>query len=122
MPIAISPEQRALQASIREWAHQAGTIALVRRLEPGSLRRAGSDEPGHRAAVRKLVGVAHRQAVAETALTLCGPAGAASDGPAADAVHGFLLSRCLSIAGGTSQIMLNVVAERALGLPREEAR
>ena len=122
MPIAISPEQRALQASIREWAHQASTIALVRRLEPGSLLRAGSDEPGHRAAVRKLVGVAHRQAVAETALTLCGPAGAASDGPAAGAVHAFLLSRCLSIAGGTSQIMLNVVAERALGLPREEAR
>jgi hypothetical protein len=26
------------------------------------------------------------------------------------------------IAGGTSQILLSVVAERALGLPREEAR
>jgi alkylation response protein AidB-like acyl-CoA dehydrogenase len=46
VPIAISPEQRALQASIREWAHKAGTIELVRRLEPGSLLRAGSDEPG----------------------------------------------------------------------------
>jgi 3-oxochol-4-en-24-oyl-CoA dehydrogenase len=76
----------------------------------------------HQAAVRKLVGVAHRQAVAETALVLCGPDGAASDGPAADAVHAFLLSRCLSIAGGTSQILQSVVAERALGLPREEAR
>jgi alkylation response protein AidB-like acyl-CoA dehydrogenase len=30
--------------------------------------------------------------------------------------------RCLSIAGGTSQILLNVVAERALGLAGEEAR
>ncbi len=76
----------------------------------------------HRAAVRKLVGVAHRQSVAETALVLCGPDGAASDGPAAEAVHAFLLSRCLSIAGGTTQILLSVVAERALGLPREEAR
>jgi len=75
-----------------------------------------------RAAVRKLVGVAHRQSVAETALVLCGPDGAASDGPAAEAVHAFLLSRCLSIAGGTTQILLSVVAERALGLPREEAR
>jgi len=27
--IAISPEQRALQASIREWAKQADTLALV---------------------------------------------------------------------------------------------
>ena len=76
----------------------------------------------HQAAVRKLVGVAHRQSVAETALVLCGPDGAASDGPAGDAVYAFLLSRCLSIAGGTSQILLSVVAERALGLPRDEVR
>jgi alkylation response protein AidB-like acyl-CoA dehydrogenase len=76
-------------------------------------------EAGPEAAVRKLVGVAHRQSVAETALTLCGPEGAATDGGAADAVHEFLLSRCLSIAGGTTQILLSVVAERVLGLPRE---
>ena len=57
--------------------------------------------------MRKLVGVAHRQAVAETALTLCGPDGAATDGAAADAVHEFLLTRCLSIAGGTTQILLS---------------
>jgi 3-oxochol-4-en-24-oyl-CoA dehydrogenase len=59
---------------------------------------------------------------AEQRALLCGPDGAASDGPAGDAVYAFLLSRCLSIAGGTSQILLSVVAERALGLPREEAR
>ena len=76
----------------------------------------------HQAAVRKLVGVAHRQSVAETALVLSGADAAASDGPADDAVYAFLLSRCLSIAGGTSQILLSVVAERALGLPRGEAR
>ena len=76
-------------------------------------------EPGHRAAVRKLVGVAHRQAVAEAALTLCGPDGAAADGGAAAAVDEFLLTRCLSIAGGTTQILLSVLAERVLGLPRE---
>ena len=42
MPIAISAEQRALQASIREWAARAGTLALVRGLEPG----ATADPPG----------------------------------------------------------------------------
>ncbi len=42
MPIAISAEQRALQASIREWAARAGTLALVRGLEPGST----ADTPG----------------------------------------------------------------------------
>jgi 3-oxo-4-pregnene-20-carboxyl-CoA dehydrogenase alpha subunit len=45
VPIAISPEQRALQASIREWANQAGTIALVRRLEPRQVPRVVAREP-----------------------------------------------------------------------------
>jgi 3-oxochol-4-en-24-oyl-CoA dehydrogenase len=99
----------------------SGLAGSVMDLRSALAQLAGTDD-SQQAAVRKLVGVAHRQAVAETALTLCGPDGAAGDGPAADAVHEFLLSRCLSIAGGTSQILLNVVAERALGLPREEAR
>ena len=79
-------------------------------------------EAGMMAAVRKLLGVAHRQSVAETALTLCGIEGAGSDGHAAHQVHEFLLVRCLSIAGGTTQILLSLVAERMLGLPRDEAR
>jgi alkylation response protein AidB-like acyl-CoA dehydrogenase len=73
-------------------------------------------------AVAKLVGVGHRQAVAEAALLLCGPDGATVDGASAEPVHEFLLTRCLSIAGGTTQILLNLVAERVLGLPREEVR
>jgi len=79
-------------------------------------------QAGQTAAVRKLIGVAHRQAVAETAVALAGVQGAAADGAAADAVDSFLLTRCLSIAGGTSQILLSLVAERVLGLPRDEAR
>jgi 3-oxochol-4-en-24-oyl-CoA dehydrogenase len=79
-------------------------------------------DPGPLAAVRKLAGVAHRQSAAEAALELAGPGGAAADGAAAGLVHEFLLTRCLSIAGGTTQILLSLVAERLLGLPREEAR
>jgi hypothetical protein len=79
-------------------------------------------DPGQLAAVRKLLGVAHRQSVAEAALALCGAEGAAADGAGSGPVHEFLLSRCLSIAGGTTQILLSVVAERVLGLPREEMR
>ncbi len=75
-------------------------------------------DPAPLAAVRKLVGVGHRQAAAEAALDLAGPGGAVAAGP----LHDFLLTRCLSIAGGTTQILLSLVAERLLGLPREESR
>ena len=72
------------------------------------------DLRGAHPAIRKLIGTEHRQAMAETALELLGPSGAAQT----EASYEFLLTRCLSIAGGTTQILLNQVAERALGLPR----
>jgi 3-oxochol-4-en-24-oyl-CoA dehydrogenase len=71
-------------------------------------------ERGAHPAIRKLIGTGHRQAVAETVLELLGPDGAAD----CEASYEFLLTRCLSIAGGTTQILLNQVAERVLGLPR----
>jgi alkylation response protein AidB-like acyl-CoA dehydrogenase len=64
--------------------------------------------------VRKLVGVRHRQAVAETALDLLGADGLV----AAQPLHAFLNTRCLTIAGGTTQVLLTLAAERILGLPR----
>jgi alkylation response protein AidB-like acyl-CoA dehydrogenase len=71
-------------------------------------------ERGAPPAVRKLLGTAHRQAVAETTLELLGPDGAAET----EASQEFLLTRCLSVAGGTTQILLTQIAERVLGLPR----
>ncbi|MFG1796999.1 acyl-CoA dehydrogenase family protein [Nocardia sp. NPDC049149] len=75
---------------------------------------AGGD-PGAQSSVRKLVGVRHRQAVAEFAVETAGPA-AAQD---SEVVKEFLLTRCLTIAGGTEQILLTVAGERILGLPRD---
>ncbi|WP_058853327.1 acyl-CoA dehydrogenase [Nocardia jinanensis] len=77
---------------------------------------AGAD-PGAQSSVRKLVGVRHRQAVAEFAVEVAGPAGARTTEDTSE----FLLTRCLSIAGGTEQILLTVAAERILGLPRDAA-
>ncbi|RCW44574.1 hypothetical protein DFQ14_104163 [Halopolyspora algeriensis] len=83
-----------------------------------TVRRLNGREPGAESSVEKLVGVRHRQDAAEAALELLGPDGAAVDGAAAGPAHEFLLSRCLSIAGGSTQILLTVAAERILGLPR----
>ncbi|WP_280426338.1 acyl-CoA dehydrogenase [Nocardia carnea] len=77
---------------------------------------AGAD-PSAQSSVRKLVGVRHRQAVAEFAVQVAGPAGARTTEDTSE----FLLTRCLSIAGGTEQILLTVAAERILGLPRDAA-
>ncbi|MBF6224694.1 acyl-CoA dehydrogenase [Nocardia abscessus] len=75
---------------------------------------AGGD-PGAQSSVRKLVGVRHRQAVAEFAVETAGVSGAQDS----EVVNEFLLARCLSIAGGTEQILLTVAGERILGLPRD---
>ncbi|MFD6920271.1 acyl-CoA dehydrogenase [Streptomyces sp. NPDC059944] len=95
-------------------AHALACIGLRTTLE-----RVSGTEPGAGASVRKLVQTAHQQRVAALALELLGPEGASCEGPGERAVHGYLLSRCLTIAGGTTQVQLNVVAERILGLPRD---
>ena len=86
-----------------------------------TLHRLDGRDPGPESSVRKLVGVRHRQDVAEAALELAGPDGAADDRASAALVHEFLLSRCHSIAGGTTQILSTLAGERILRLPREPA-
>ncbi|MBB3051264.1 alkylation response protein AidB-like acyl-CoA dehydrogenase [Prauserella isguenensis] len=83
-----------------------------------TVRRLGGGQPGAESSVQKLLGVRHRQEVAETALDVLGSRGVVADDATRSAQHEFLLSRCLSIAGGTTQVLLNVVAQRLLGLPR----
>jgi 3-oxochol-4-en-24-oyl-CoA dehydrogenase len=48
-------------------------------------------------------------------MDLADGAGAVEEGKI---VHDFLNTRCLTIAGGTEQILLTLAAERLLGLPR----
>ncbi|WP_317495860.1 acyl-CoA dehydrogenase [Haloechinothrix sp. LS1_15] len=84
-----------------------------------TVRSLEGQDAGAESSVRKLVGVEHRQAVAEAALELLGTSGLVVTEHSAGVQHEFLLSRCLSIAGGTTQVLRNVAAERLLGLPRE---
>ncbi|WP_439031626.1 acyl-CoA dehydrogenase family protein [Gordonia terrae] len=71
-------------------------------------------DPGALSSVRKLIGVEHRQSVPDLALQLVGIDGVA----ATEAAESVLQNRCLSIAGGTTQILRTAAAERILGLPR----
>jgi len=84
-----------------------------------TLRALGGGQPGPEASVRKLLGVEHEQDVQEEGLALLGPAAVTGEGDGAIWAAGFLGNRALSIAGGTSEIQRNVIAERLLGLPKD---
>jgi len=80
---------------------------------------AGADPSGSEAAVRKLLGVQHDQHTQEVGMSIMGADAAATDGEAGGWSAAFLFNRCLTIAGGTSDVQRNVIAERLLGLPRD---
>ena len=94
---------------------------LIRSAQVGSLldRRIaqlalGGQDPGPQASARKLIGVRYRQELSELRMDLSEGAGAVEN----QQVHDFLNTRCLTIAGGTEQILLTLAGERLLGLPR----
>ena len=83
-----------------------------------TLRSIAGQGPGAESSVAKLVGVRSRQDAAELVVRLLGDRLFTRDDVARDAWHELLLTRCLSIAGGTTQVLRNVAGERILGLPR----
>lgn len=83
-----------------------------------TLRSIAGQGPGAESSIAKLVGVRSRQDSAELVVELLGHRVFTDDPVAQEAYREFLLHRCLSIAGGTTQILRNVVGERLLGLPR----
>ncbi|GAC1399022.1 MAG: acyl-CoA dehydrogenase [Mycobacterium sp.] len=94
---------------------------LIRSAQVGSLLdqkiahlAVGGQDPGAQASARKLIGVRYRQALSEFRMDLSEGAGAVLNSE----VHDFLNTRCLTIAGGTEQILLTLAGERLLGLPR----
>jgi alkylation response protein AidB-like acyl-CoA dehydrogenase len=96
---------------------EAQTVALLG--ARSTQRSVSGAAPGPEASVRKLLGVEHDQRTQELGLSLLGPEGATTVGPAGQWTFGFLANRCLTIAGGTSEIQRNVIGERLLGLPRD---
>jgi alkylation response protein AidB-like acyl-CoA dehydrogenase len=83
-----------------------------------TLRSLAGQGPGAESSVAKLLGVRSRQESSELVVELHGDRAVVSDDAIRADVHEMLLTRCLSIAGGTTQILRNVAAERILGLPR----
>jgi len=101
------------------WASEAIFGYLHRRV--GSAVMAGR-EPGPEGSILKLAMGAFIGLAAETGADLVGPGAVAweGDGPAADGWAERLCGApCFTIAGGTTEVLKNLVAERVLGLPRD---
>lgn len=88
-----------------------------------NLRIASRSLAGSRAGVEgnltKLIVAGHAQRVADFDLRLLGRSGVFTDGDSATSSRRFLQARLMSIGGGTSEILRNVIGERILGLPRD---
>jgi len=110
-----APEDAAVTVDIGTAIAEAHAMAALNlRQIARALAGAG---PGPEGNVSKLLSAEHAQRVATLRLRLLGPAGVA--GTEASTARDYLFTRCLTIAGGTSEIVRNIIAERILGLPRD---
>jgi alkylation response protein AidB-like acyl-CoA dehydrogenase len=83
-----------------------------------ALKRLSGTEPGATGSVRKLLGMRYAQRISEECWALTGADGAVAGTRWSRAV---LFTRALTIGGGTTDVQLNIIGERILGLPRDPA-
>jgi 3-oxochol-4-en-24-oyl-CoA dehydrogenase len=86
-----------------------------------TLKRLSGLNPGAEASVRKLLGVQFNQNVADHIWAAQGPLAAVEEKGAASGTYArhMLFSRAMTIYGGTTEVQLNIIGERMLGLPRD---
>ncbi len=109
-------------ATAARYVRQAGeVIADIHTLRLLNLRRAtraiAGAEPGPEGNVTKLLVAESGQHLTELAFELAGTAAVVEQMP--QLTRSYLGNRAMTIAGGTSEITRNTIAERILGLPRD---
>ena len=113
---------KASETTRQHLSRRAGEVfAELYTLRPLNIRIAAralaGGGAGPEANVTKLLNAESSQHLTELAIELAGPAAVTGNAPLV--THAYLFARCLTIAGGTSEIMRNTIAERILGLPRD---
>src|SRR5712691_3309073 len=117
-PLDAHPERLAGGAG-RVGRHIARTQALAVLNQRTAYRAVAGGEPGPAGNIAKLLLSELGQESAAIMAELAGPDGAFLEGSGAMAASLVLMNRAMSIAGGTSEIKRNQIAERILDLPRD---
>jgi alkylation response protein AidB-like acyl-CoA dehydrogenase len=110
----VSPDAARRDQLMKLWTE--AEVYRLGNMRAQQLREAGT--PGPEGSVLKLGNALLGQKIASFTVDLRGPAGLLDDGVAGVA-YGFLGSQASTIAGGTSEVMRNILGERVLGLPGE---
>ncbi|HUA29475.1 MAG TPA: acyl-CoA dehydrogenase [Streptosporangiaceae bacterium] len=117
-PLDLHPERLA-GGEVRVGRHLASVQAMTALNLRAAHRAVAGGGPGTTGNITKLLLSENGHEAAAILAALAGPDLAFLDGPAAMAGMLVLLNRSMSIAGGTSEIKRNQIAERILGLPRD---
>jgi alkylation response protein AidB-like acyl-CoA dehydrogenase len=103
---------------LREIGGLLAEAQALKALNLRQLERVMSDgPPGVEGNIAKLLAGEHAQRVVNLGARIAGAALVTGAEP--EWAHDYLFARCLTIAGGTSEVVRTQIAERILGLPRE---
>jgi alkylation response protein AidB-like acyl-CoA dehydrogenase len=124
----VSMAHKRLVASDSVWRQRLSDLAIKAQITRSFGLRAMSDQlhgrvNPHMSAAMKLFSTELSQRFSETGIDMLGIYGALWEGSDRTPEHGrwhyqFLYDRSMTIAGGTSEVQRNIVAQRVLGLPR----
>lgn len=111
-------ENQAVRARLADWYVQMAGLKYTKYRTISALSR--GETPGPEASITKIVSASKMQQIGHFGIEAEGMAGITYDGESENLFHGnFLGAPGLRVAGGTDEILRNILAERVLGLPQD---